>query len=126
MNNYSLGSGSRRWWWPSAAAGAACSLAISALFAASASSSAALTRDPGVGSGVGSGVGFADRTCPPPPDVRFVGGPWVPAVPTGCDTLDRWWLHVDQQLCAFDPRYLPRTPDAVEGWYRGCLDRRAS
>ena len=27
--------------------------------------------------------------------------------------------------CRLDPRYLPHTPDAVEGWYRSCLDRRA-
>ena len=26
--------------------------------------------------------------------------------------------------CRLDPRYLPHTPDAVEGWYRSCLDRR--
>ena len=28
--------------------------------------------------------------------------------------------------CRLDPRYLPLTPDAVEGWYRSCLDRRGS
>ena len=26
--------------------------------------------------------------------------------------------------CLFDPRYLPRTPDSVEGWYRSCLSPR--
>ena len=26
--------------------------------------------------------------------------------------------------CRFDPRYLPLTPDAVEGWYRSCRERR--
>ena len=32
--------------------------------------------------------------CPPPPDVRYVGLPWVPSKPTGCTSLDRWWTVV--------------------------------
>jgi hypothetical protein len=23
--------------------------------------------------------------------------------------------------CVYDERFLPRTPDAIEGWYRSCL-----
>ena len=34
--------------------------------------------------------------CPPPPDVRYVGVPWVPYEPTGCRSLDRWWTAVDR------------------------------
>lgn len=25
--------------------------------------------------------------------------------------------------CAFDPAYLPHTPDAIEGWSGSCLER---
>jgi hypothetical protein len=64
--------------------------------------------------------------CPPPPDVRFVGVPWVPAVPTGCPTLDRWWrfVQVAGGDCVFDQQYLPHTADAVDGWYRSCRGRQ--
>jgi hypothetical protein len=38
---------------------------------------------------------IAERTprCPEPPDFRYVGVPWVPAVPTGCASIDRWWTR---------------------------------
>lgn len=32
--------------------------------------------------------------CPPPPDPRYVGVPWVPAEPTGCPSMDRWWTMI--------------------------------
>ena len=32
--------------------------------------------------------------CPPPPDIRYVGIPWVPAETTGCASVDRWWTVV--------------------------------
>ena len=34
--------------------------------------------------------------CPPPPDIRYVGVPWVPYEPTGCPSIDRWWTMADQ------------------------------
>ena len=30
----------------------------------------------------------------------------------------------DDGACSFDPAYLPRTPDAVEGWYANCRARQ--
>lgn len=30
---------------------------------------------------------------------------------------------LSSRACDFDPQYLPRTPDAVEGWYASCLAR---
>ncbi len=30
------------------------------------------------------------------------------------------WPRLLNDVCEFDPRYLPRTPDAVEAWYRSC------
>ena len=30
-------------------------------------------------------------------------------------------LTLSSRACDFDPQYLPRTPDAVEGWYVSCL-----
>jgi hypothetical protein len=32
--------------------------------------------------------------CPAPPDIRYVGVPWVPPQPTGCASIDRWWTFV--------------------------------
>ena len=35
--------------------------------------------------------------CPPPPDYRYVGVPWVPYEPTGCKSIDRWWTMANTQ-----------------------------
>lgn len=32
-------------------------------------------------------------------------------------------LTLASRACDFDPQYLPRTPDAVEGWYASCRAR---
>ena len=43
------------------------------------------------------------------------------AVPARPSYDGRQLSTVDSSQCTFDARYLPRSPDAVEGWYRSCL-----
>ncbi|WP_165821009.1 hypothetical protein [Nocardioides gansuensis] len=31
--------------------------------------------------------------CPPRGSITDVGVPWIPPVPTGCDSIDRWWRY---------------------------------
>jgi hypothetical protein len=123
-NTDALGSASRRWWWFSAAAGTAASVAIGALFASAASTATTAGRPGG-----DSGFGPVDRSvCPSAPDERYVGGPWVPTEPTGCDTLDHWWRYVGPAPCPQSPdvRYvgLPWVPaeptgcDTLDRWWR--------
>lgn len=40
-------------------------------------------------------VKAARSVCPPPPDVRYVGVPWVPRERSGCTSLDRWWTVIE-------------------------------
>src|SRR5687767_190051 len=84
----------RRWWWPSAAAGA---IAIAAIVAIPTAAGRAVPAHPAGSATLGNGHASitADATCPPAPDIRYVGVPWVPAEPTGCTSLDRWWRLVD-------------------------------
>lgn len=94
MNRYSLDSDSQRWWWPSAGAGAAASLVIAAVLAAPSSNASAPVPAPdegGSGLTVPGGPASGLLDCPPPPDPRYVGVPWVPPVKTGCASLDAWW-----------------------------------
>jgi hypothetical protein len=37
--------------------------------------------------------GPTSTDCPPPPDPRYVAGPWV-APDSECDTLRHWWRYV--------------------------------
>lgn len=38
----------------------------------------------------------ARADCPPTPDVRYIGVPWVPPRRTGCASLDQWWRTLDR------------------------------
>jgi hypothetical protein len=87
----------RRWWWMSAM-GAGAASAMFAILLVPASASSVPQSEPRQGPSVGRTTVDQPRSrlnCPPPPDPRFIGGPWVPAEPTGCQSLDRWWLYVD-------------------------------
>jgi hypothetical protein len=43
----------------------------------------------------------------------------------GSPSQDRWRLvGVGDGECGFDQRYLPRTADAIEGWYHNCASHR--
>lgn len=40
-------------------------------------------------------VKAARLVCPPAPNVRYVGVPWVPREKSGCASLDRWWTVLE-------------------------------
>ena len=92
MNRFSFSSDSRHWWLSSAAGG----LAASGVLAAS------LTLAPAGGANAEPWSpwdiqpGYAhvpEPNCPPPPDLNFVGVPWV-AHSDECASTHRWWLQV--------------------------------
>ena len=115
MYTYSVSSDSRRWWWPAAAAGAVASAVVGTALV---THGPAATPDPARGDSAPLGavtpVDPSQWTCPRSSAPRSVRVPWVSPVGTGC--------YIDGN-CVLDPQYLPRTPDAVEGWYRSCRER---
>lgn len=95
MNRYSFSSDSRRWWWPSAVVGTAASATVATVLAASLSTALPTPASGGAISARPAATGTGSLDCPPAPDPRYVGVPWVPRVPTGCRSLDKWWNRVD-------------------------------
>jgi len=116
MNRYSISSDSHRWWWTSALAGTAAAALVAGLVTASSSTATPVTGAPGISEGFAADA----NRCPPAPNPVYVGAPWVPPVPTGCSTLDKWWKYVDLPHAGRGPSegtrgraHCPRPPDPV-------------
>jgi len=96
MNRYSLGSESRLWWLPAGAAGAVAAGVLAVPLLPSSGSVPAAPSPPAVSTpDVQRGYAHIPyRHCPPPPDPKYVGVPWV-APHSECRTLRSWWRYVD-------------------------------
>ena len=71
---------------------------------------------------LGLGAG-ARAEAPPSPGVAPSAETAVVSI-RGLDQVSRF-LATAGGDCRLDPRYLPHTPDAVEGWFASCHDRRS-